>query len=267
VNSILLAGRDYPDVGGVGEMAAEQIAVALSRGGAEKRYEYTDPNEDVALAATGRHGVLVAIADGHWGARAAEVAVAHLRDAHAENWLEAESRSLESWYQDVLHALVAANEAILAAHVPPDEKPRTTLSFAFARPKEDLLVLASAGDSHLFVAGATQVAEALPCPRKYHFLGNAKRKASQLAKEVRIDVRPLGDSRALFAVTDGISEHGIGVADPREAVRSAVASADAAAKPARASVAARALLDSVLTAHVANDAGDNIAVAVAWLER
>lgn len=267
MNAIQLAGRDHPEVGVVGEASAERIAVALSRGGAEKRYDYTDPNEDVALAATGRHGALVAIADGHWGARAAEIAVAHLRDAHAANWLDAESRSPESWYQDVLAALVSANDAILAAHRLPDEKPRTTLSFAFARPREDLLVLASAGDSHLFVAGAAQVTEALPCPRKYHFLGNAKRTASQLAKEVRIGVQSLGDARALIAVTDGISEHGIGVADPREAVRSAVASADAAAVQAHASVTARALIDTVIAAHVANDAGDNIGVAVAWLDR
>jgi hypothetical protein len=103
VKAIGLCGRDHGDVGSVGEVAAERLAVVISRGGAEKRYEYTDPNEDVALAATGRYGALVAVADGHWGMRAAEVAIAHLRDAHAENWLDAEARSAESWYQDVLH--------------------------------------------------------------------------------------------------------------------------------------------------------------------
>ena len=267
MKSVLLSGRDYGDVGDVGEAAVDRLAVVISRGGAEKRYDYTDPNEDVALAAAGRYGALVAVADGHWGMRAAELALEHLRDSQAENWLDAEARSAESWYQDVLHALVAANDAILAAHLPPDQKPRTTLAFALARPREDLLVLASAGDSHLFVAGATQVGEALPCPRKYNFLGNAPRKASQLAKEVRIEVQSLGDARALFAVTDGISEHGIGVADPRKAVTGAVATADAAAERARAAVAARAVLDTALAAHVENDAGDNVAVAVAWLDR
>jgi serine/threonine protein phosphatase PrpC len=267
VKAILLGGRDHQDVGGVGEAAADRLAVVISRGGVEKRYDYTDPNEDVVLAATGRYGALVAVADGHWGMRAAEVAVAHLRDTQAENWLDAESRSAESWYQDVLGALIAMNDAILAAHRAPDEKPRTTLAFAFARPREDLLVLASAGDSHLFLVGATDVSEGVPCPRKYFFLGNAPRKASQLAKEVRIEVRSLGDVRALVAVTDGISEHGIGVEDPRAAVQDAVASATTAVERARASVAARALLDTVLAAHVANDAGDNVAVAVAWLDR
>ena len=267
MKAVLLAGRDFGEVGAVGEAAAEHIAVAISRGGAEKRYDYADPNEDVALAATGRYGALVAVADGHWGSRAAEVAVAQLRDTHAENWLDAESRSAESWYQDALAALVAMNDAILAAHVPPDEKPRTTLAFAFARPHEDLLVLASAGDSHLFVADATGVSELLPCPRRYHFLGNAMRKPSQLAKEVRIEVRQLGAVRALLAATDGISEHGIGVTDPREAANQAVTSAASSPESARASVAARALLDTALAAHVENDAGDNIAVAAAWLDR
>jgi hypothetical protein len=128
-------------------------------------------------------------------------------------------------------------------------------------------VLASAGDSHLFVAGATEVSERLPRPRKYSFLGNGKRKASQLEKEVRIEVQQLGDVHALFAATDGISEHGIGVADPSEAVTTAVARANAAPLDARPAVAARAVLDAALAAHVSNDAGDNIAVAVAWLER
>jgi hypothetical protein len=267
VNAVLLAGRDFTEVGTVGEAAADRIAVALSRGGAEKRYDYTDPNEDVALAASGRHGALVAVADGHWGSRAAEVALAQLRDGCVESFLDGEGRSAESWYQDVLHALVAVNDAILAAHLPPDERPRTTLAVAFARPREDLLVLASAGDSHLFAASETQVSELLTRPRKTWFLGNAKRKPSELAKEVRIEIRPLGDVRAVFAVTDGISEHGIGVDDPGGAVKSAVARANAAPAGAYAPVAARAVLDAALAAHVENDAGDNIAVAVAWLGR
>ena len=66
---------------------------------------------------------------------------------------------------------------------------------------------------------------------------------------------------------DGISERGIGVDDPLEAVKSAVARADTAAASARASVAARALVDAALAAHRQNDAGDNIAAAVAWLAR
>lgn len=266
MNSVLLAGREHGEIGVVAERALARVAIAISRGGAEKRYDYTDPNEDVAVAAEGARGVLVAVADGHWGHRAAEVALLHLRDEHFGAWLDGDDRSPESWYQDVLHALVAANDAILAVHTE-SETPRTTLALAFARPAEGLLITASAGDSHLFVAGATQVIERLPRQRKQSFLGNASRKPSQLAREIRIEVQPLGDARVLLAVTDGISEHGIGVADPREAVRSAVGNADAALAGARVSVAARALVDAALAAHVSNDAGDNIAAAVAWIAR
>ena len=266
MKAVLLAGREHGEVGAVGERALDRVAVALSRGGAEKRYDYTDPNEDVALAAEGSRGVLVAVADGHWGHRAAEVALVHLRDAHLEAWLDGAERSSESWYQEVLHALVSANDAVLAAHTA-SENPRTTLALALARPEEGLLITASVGDSHLFVAGEMQVIERLSPQHQSRFLGHEPRKASQLARELRIEVQPLGDARALLAVTDGISERGIGVDDPREAVKSAVASADTAAASARASVAARALVDAALAAHRKNDAGDNIAVAVAWLAR
>jgi hypothetical protein len=111
------------------------------------------------------------------------------------------------------------------------------------------------------------VIEVLPRQRKQSFLGNASRKPSELARELRIEVKPLGDARVLLAVTDGISEHGIGVDDPREAVRSAVAKADAAAAGERVPVAARALVDAALAAQVTNDAGDNVAAAVAWIAR
>ena len=84
---------------------------------------------------------------------------------------------------------------------------------------------------------------------------------------MRIEVQPLGDTRALLAVTDGLSERGIGVDDPCEAVRTAIARADSAPADARVSVTARALVDAALAAHRTHDAGDNIAAAVAWLAR
>lgn len=266
MKAVLLAGREHADVGAVGEGALDRVAVALSRGGAEKRYDHTDPNEDAALAAEGSRGVLVAVADGHWGQRAAEVALAHLRDAHLETWLDGAERSSEGWYQEVLHALVSVNDAILASHTA-NENPRTTLALALARPAEELLITASVGDSHLFVAGEQHVIERLSRQRQSKFLGHEPRKPSKLARDVRIEVQPLGDARALLAVTDGLSERGIGVDDPCAAVKTAVASADAAPASARASVAARALVDAALAAHREHDAGDNIAVAVAWLAR
>ena len=198
--------------------------------------------------------------------RAAEVALAHLRDAHAENWLDAESRSPESWYQDVLHALGAVNDAILAAHRPPDEKPRTTLAFAFARPREDLLVLASAGDSHLFVAGATRGERGAALPAQVQLPGQREAQAVAARQGSAHRGAAAGRHCARSSPPPTGSRNSASASPIRaQAVTDAVASADAAAEPARASVAARALLDAALAAHVENDAGDNVAVAVAWL--
>ena len=91
----------------------------------------------------------------------------------------------------MLHALVSVNDAILAAHTA-NENPRTTLALALARPADDLLITASVGDSHLFVAGEQQVVEALSRQRQSKFLGHEPRKPSQLARDVRIEVQPLG---------------------------------------------------------------------------
>jgi voltage-gated potassium channel Kch len=264
VNALRLLGRAHGEIGAVAVENAGRCAVAISRGGAQKRYDHTDPNEDAALAVEGARGALVAVADGHWGTRAAEIAIAQLADVHAADWLDGESRTPERWYQDVLHALVALNDAILASHAG-DDTPRTTLALALARPADGVLVTASVGDSLLFVAGERQVLERLPRPRTASFLGSLALKPSQLARAGRIETYPLADARALVAVTDGLSEHNIGVDDPRETVKQAIAAADAAKAGERAAVAARGVVDAAVAAHKDNDAGDNVAASVVWL--
>ena len=66
--------------------------------------------------------------------------------------------------------------------------------------------------------------------------------------------------------TDGLSERGIGVSDPRAAAATAVAEAarvDAARRPL---TAARRLAELALAAQREQRAGDNVATAVCWLE-
>jgi hypothetical protein len=260
----LLFGRSQVTLGAIGEQAADGAAVALSRGGAAKPYAHTDPNEDAALAARGRRGALVAVADGHWGARAAEIAIEVLRDRYLADWLDGSDRTTDRWYQEALHALAAINDAILAEHSE-DARSRTTLCFALARPREDLLVAASIGDSHLFTAGARDVREILPKPRKISVLGHEPVTPSQLERLARFDVRPLGEIEALVAVTDGLSEEGIGVEDPLAAVRDAVAVARAVPLAERAHVVVHAVVAAALAAHARHDAGDNVsAAAVGW---
>jgi serine/threonine protein phosphatase PrpC len=265
VKSVLQLGRTQLALGAIGEAGGDGIAVALSRGGAPKPYTHTDPNEDCVLAARGARGWLVAAADGHWGVRASEIAAERLRDAHAGDWVDGPERSSDRWYQDVLYALVDLNDAILAAH-DEEQQSRTTLAIALARPGESLLVAASVGDSHLFVATPEETHEVLANPRKFAALGGEKWTPSQMERAARFDVRPLGAVEALIAVTDGISEEGIGVAEPIGAVREALARARAGGALQRAATTARALVDAALAAHVAHEAGDNVSAAVAWPE-
>lgn len=262
MTSILLRGQASVEIGAVAESGAGAIAAALSRGGAPKRYSYVDPNEDAALAARGGRGVLVAVADGHWGLRAAERALETLL-AEAGEWLDGPARGSDAWYQSILAALVAINNDVIATRQG-NERSRTTLSFALARPAENLLVHASLGDSHLFVVDRI-VASEIPCPRKPTFLGARALRASEAEKVGRIGVQPLDAPLAIVAATDGLSEAGIGVADPAGAAYAAVAAASDEAPEGRALTVARALVETSLAAHRENDAGDNIAVSVAWI--
>lgn len=264
MNAAILFGRSQLELGAVGEQGADGIAAVLSRGGTTKPYSHTDPNEDAVLAARGARGQLVAISDGHWGVRAAEIAIEVVRDAHLEDFVEGPERSADRWYQCVLHLLVTANDRILKAQSE-DQRARTTFALALARPAEKLLVATSVGDSHLFVGAPGGVREILQKPRKMTVLGHETWSASQTERMARFDVRSLDDVDALVAVTDGLSEKGIGVEDPLAVVTQALA--DARERPQRAAHAARAIVAAAMAAHVANDAGDNISAGVVWAER
>lgn len=262
MNAVLLRGREHLGFGAVGEAGADGVAAAISRGGAPKPYDHVDPNEDAALAARGAHGALVAVADGHWGHRGAECALESLLGS-ARPWLEEGARSPESWYQLALGALLEANQAVLAEHVG-DARARTTLSFALARPRENLLVHAALGDSHLFVVDSTVAAE-IPRPRRTTFLGVGPLRASLVEKHAQLGVQPLDFAIAIVAATDGLSERAIGVGDPAGVVHAAVTAAREEPAERRAPFAARAIVESALAAHRAHAAGDNTAAAVAWL--
>jgi hypothetical protein len=262
VNAVLLRGQAHLALGAIGEGGEDDVAAAITRGGAPKPYEHTDPNEDAALAVRGPQGALVAVADGHYGYRGAECALESLL-AVAGEWVEGPGRSADGWYQAALAALVDANGAVLAEQGG-SARARSTLSFALARPQDDLLVHAALGDSHLFVVDAIVAAE-IPRPRKALFLGAGPLRASAAEKLARIGVQALDRPLAIVAATDGLSEHAIGVDDPAGAVHAAVAEALLEAPGRRALAAARAIVVAALAAHRANGAGDNTASAVAWL--
>lgn len=262
MSAVLLRGREHVALGAIGEAEDEAVAAAITRGGAPKPYDHVDPNEDAALALAGVRGSLVAVADGHWGHLGAERALETLLAA-AEEWVSGPSRSAETWYQLALGTLVAANDAVLAEQRD-RARARTTLSFALARPGDDLLVHAALGDSHLFVVDAIVAAE-IPRPRKSVFLGAGALRASAAQTHAEIGVQALDRPLAVVAATDGLSERAIGVADPAGAVHAAVAVAQRESPAHRAATAARGVVEAALAAHRANGAGDNVAVAVAWL--
>lgn len=266
MSAAILFGRSQLELGAVGEQGGDGFAAVLSRGGAPKPYAHTDPNEDGVIAARGARGALVAVADGHWGVRAAEIALEVVRDAHLADFIDGPERTADRWYQAVLHLLVTANDAILKAHTE-EQRSRTTFALALARPTEKLLVATSVGDSHLFAGSPAGLREVLQRPRKITVLGHERWSPSQTERMARFDVCPLDDLDVLVAGTDGISETGIGVDDPLAVVTEAVATARSTTPATRALQAARAIVDAGLAAHVANNAGDNVSAAVAWMER
>ena len=259
----VLRGRDHTGGGRIAAIAEGHAAVALSRGGAPKAYAHKDPNEDGTAFARADGGYLLVVADAHGGHEAAEIAVDLLIERFAPEWT-ASSDPLPPWPELARRAAGQAHAAILdRAARGGNLESRTTLAFALVRPREDWLAWASVGDSHVFRVDAAETAE-LPPPGQepVHFLGSPSHTLETL--EIRIDSQPLGATRALVLVTDGLSEHGIGVDSPHAAVSAAAAQAELAKPELRALVAARDLLEQALAAHRRHHAGDNIATALYW---
>jgi hypothetical protein len=66
--------------------------------------------------------------------------------------------------------------------------------------------------------------------------------------------------------TDGLSEQGVGVTDPAAVVCDAVTAGAPAAADLRALETARGVAERSNAAHRQNPSGDNVGVAVAWLD-
>ncbi len=273
MRSGLLRGRDHVELGSVGAEAEGPAALALSRGGAAKTYAYTDPNEDAALFATGPGGTLLAVADGHDGFAASELALDHLLHQPAAQWIAAEALDPASWERHALAALLDANAAIRReVEGSPTPLSCTTLCLAVVRPAEGRLLFASMGDSHLFVARGAGVTDhgvrADPGTRRrlgWFFLGFGEETESSLRDKCVIGVEPLAGCRAVLLATDGLSERQVGVTDAAGTVAACVARAARADPALRALEAARGVVEAALAAHARRGSGDNVASAVVWL--
>ena len=285
----LLRGRDHLELGEIGAVSEGAVAIALSKGGAPKTYRHTDPNEDAAAFAIGAAGTFLAVADGHNGAEGAEIALLHLLTQHAPAWTAADCalREAASWRDAMWQAFLEVNNEILKdAAVRGAPPPGATLSVALARPGDDLLVYAAMGDSPLYALLETpddaDPAAAAAAPAKLagladlgfeaysdarpSYLGHQTETPASIRAHCTVGTRPLRDVRAIVLATDGLSEVGIGVADPAAAVVEIVSAAARYAADLRPLEAARSVVEIALAAHRENRAGDNAAAGVVWLE-
>jgi serine/threonine protein phosphatase PrpC len=264
VRSALLRGRDHPWLDAVDAVAEANAAIALSRGGAPKRYPHSEPNEDAAAFGLGVEGAFLAVADGHGGFEGSEVTLESLLGGPAAQWTEAPG-ALDpgAFRRQALAALFDANRAIRRESS--RRAARTTVSFAVVLRERRSLLHAAVGDSHVFLAGANGVREVAPAGESKGFLGVPAESAEAIAGRARIGEEPLEGVRAVVLVTDGLSEEGVGVADPAGAVEDAVRRAERAAAGSRALELARGLAESALAAQRRQRSGDNVAIAVLWL--
>jgi serine/threonine protein phosphatase PrpC len=267
VNPALLLGREHTEVGAVEIRAAQRAAIAISRGGAPKVYAHTDPNEDAALVLEGRHGTLLAVADGHGGADAAEIAVQTLRDGAGTRWTDAATLEPEGWSREAHTALAEVNQAIRRGVAEGGRKrSRTTLAFALLR--DGRILWASMGDSHVFRVepdDSFDLAWAVSATGRPYFLGLGDESPESLLDKSVVGWQSASSARALALVTDGLSERGVGVEDPGKVVTEAAQAAQAPRRGERSRRLAQAILEAALAAHARNASGDNVAVAAAWL--
>jgi serine/threonine protein phosphatase PrpC len=265
VRNAQLRGPDHPTLGGIAVVAEGPVAIALSRGGAPKRYAHREPNEDAAGFAWSDWGVVLAVADGHEGSAAACLAVERVIAQHAPRWLERAPIALDTRFSLEAAALVRAVQAQILAD-PRAAGSRTTLAVALARPREGWLGLISVGDSLLFTHGAAGVhtlGTSSDAPTV--FLGSQRLELADLVAATFVDVVALHGQGAVVLASDGLSEQGIGVADPEAAISPAAAQAARAADALRPLTLARGVVSRALDAQRAQRSGDNIASAALWL--
>ena len=274
MRSARLLGRHHHELGAVAAIAEGRAAITLCRGGALKTYHHTDPNEDAACFALGDGGMLGAVADGHQGAHGSELAIRWLLEHHAESWTARRNAEVDpdGWCR-AAHDLLAGAHAQLVAQgqeIPQGPAP-TTLSVVLVRPAQNLLLHASVGDSHVFVASrgdgepARDVGWASTGRSHTFFLGEDYEQGPPDGDRWRIGYQSLSDAEAVILASDGISERQIGLDDPAATVGECVARASNLELELRPLEASRWLTEAALAAQRAHEAGDNVTAAVLWI--
>jgi serine/threonine protein phosphatase PrpC len=269
VRSAVLRGRDHQVLGEIAAVGEGPAGVAMCMGGAAKTYHHSDPNEDVALFAVGEVGWLTAVADGHRGFEASEIAIDHMLANPAPQWTDGGVFDMQRWERHVLAVLADANDEILREVLNSEKSgARTTLAIALVAPKEGRLYYAAIGDSHIFRV-ADRHAEDLAIRENAddgaYFLGHGDETADSLREKCEIGSVSLANTRAVVLATDGLSERHIGVASPELAVLESVDRAQLEDPGVRPIVTCRRLIHEAIDAQISNRAGDNICAATLWI--
>ncbi|CAN5466196.1 hypothetical protein BH23ACT9_BH23ACT9_34070 [soil metagenome] len=201
VNAIL-RGADLPDLGVVDvRTPAPDVAIALTRGQAAKRYEHVDPNEDV-VAVDRRDGrTALIVADGHNGHQASHAAVdALLSQMQPEIPLWSRVEAVRSFH--------AVNEHIREVRrpLPPSHRgTRTTLTAAVVAIDEHgqrYVTHCSVGDSAVVVVRDGSVHQLTR--DRHRFLGDALT-APLLAGVIDYEQTDLDPDDVVVLFTDGYS--------------------------------------------------------------
>jgi len=266
LRSGLLRGRDCDRLGAIETIAEGPTAIALSRGGAPKVYDYVDPNEDACLFAIGEGGVLIALADGHGGEYGARRLIEGIEAdlAPAACAARPPCRDAAGWcdflYTGVHNATRGIDEYKAAHQI---ALAPTTLSLVVVRQDERSWGWCCVGDSHAFRVDAVAAHDVSPRTDESHpryFLGEPPQSWHRDATSLGFE--PLGDTRAIVLSTDGLSEKGIGLDDPATAVFQAVECAREIEPGRRNQWLARELAERANASHRKRRSGDNIATAV-----
>jgi serine/threonine protein phosphatase PrpC len=175
-----------------------------------------------------------------------------------------------TWSRHALAAVCDANGEILQERLDTEiGTSRTTLTIALVLPEAGELLYACFGDSHLFRIrpdGVVDLAEGEPAMGLDSFLGHGRETPESLGAKCRIGVEPLENTIAVALVSDGLSEHQIGVENPAGVVRESIETARKALPELRPLEASRSIVEAALAAHRKNASGDNVCAAVVWLE-
>jgi hypothetical protein len=136
------------------------------------------------------------------------------------------------------------------------------------RPDEGVLVHASAGDSHIFRVrneATTDLGWASLGRKRSYFLGYGAETREREQEKSIVGVERLESTLAIVLATDGLSERGVGVADPAAAVHAAVEASREDEPELRPLGICKRVTHAAMEAQRTQGAGDNVACAVLWL--